>query len=67
MSQFTCQIMGPTHLRIAAPPIDHAVADLILAEGPDDALVGFEGQRVQEKLQSSGGSRHALYVNPKEG
>jgi hypothetical protein len=55
------------HFRGASAMVDHAVAELIPAERPQDAFVGFEGQGVLEKLQGFAAFRHALCVNPKEG
>jgi hypothetical protein len=67
MHPFAHQIVNSPHLRVAPAVVDHAVADLVPAERPRDALVGFEGQGTFEKLQGFAAFCHALCVNPKEG
>ena len=67
MHSFAHQIVDPPHLRVASAVVDHAVAELILAERPQDALVSFEGQSVLEKLQGFAAFCHSFCVNPKEG
>jgi hypothetical protein len=67
MGSFAHQIVDPTHLCVAPVMVDHAVTELIFAERPQNAFVGFEGQGVLEKLQGFAAFCHSFCVNPKEG
>lgn len=65
MRAFAHQVMNPAHLRVAPAVVDHAVAKLIAAERPQDALVGFAEQGLRKKAEGFASFRHSLSVNPK--
>jgi hypothetical protein len=67
MHPFTRKVMHPSHFRRASTMVDHTVAKLIPAEGPQNALVSFEGQGVFKKSLGFAAFRHALSLNPKRG